>query len=181
MWKRSLRTSGPLLARPWRRLWGVFLALVVAAGCNYTLRAGAGLPPHVLTVAVIPFENETDRFELPQEVFDAILRDVPRSFGVQTAGEPYADAVIRGTIRRYSVDAPSYRSGEEGAQVVERQVSVAVEVQIVDRVNNVILWEDRALQARGEFLEASELEETGREIAVDRLVRAIIDGLQSNW
>jgi outer membrane lipopolysaccharide assembly protein LptE/RlpB len=160
---------------------GILLILAATSGCNYTLRAGAGLPPHVRTVAVIPFENETDRFELPQEVFEAILRDVPRSFGVQTAGEPHADAVIRGTVRRYSVDAPSYRSGEQGAQVVERQVTLAVEVQVVDRVNNVILWEDRALQARGEFLEASELEETGREIAVDRLVRAIIDGLQSNW
>ncbi len=157
------------------------LAAGFLTGCNYTLRAGAGLPSHVRTLAVIPFENETDRFEVSQELFDAILRDLPRSFGVQTAGEPYADAVIRGTVRRYSVDAPSYRSADEGAQVVERQVSVAVEVQVVDRVNNVILWEDRALQARGEFLEASELEETGRIIAVDRLVRAIIDGLQSNW
>jgi hypothetical protein len=181
MWKPFRPISGIPGAEGVRRILVLLLGTVLLFGCNYTLRAGAGLPSHVRTLAVIPFENDTDRFELSQELFDAILRDVPRSFGVQTAGEPYADAVIRGSVRRYSVDAPSYRSGDEGAQVVERQVTVAVEVQVVDRVNNVILWEDRSLQARGEFLEASELEETGRELAVSRLVRAIIDGLQSNW
>jgi hypothetical protein len=181
MWKPIRRTSGFPGVEAGRGILLAALAAGFLTGCNYTLRAGAGLPSHVRTLAVIPFENETDRFEVSQELFDAILRDVPRSFGVQTAGEPFADAVIRGTVRRYSVDAPSYRAGDEGAQVVERQVTVAVEVQVVDRVNNVILWEDRSLQARGEFLEASELEEAGRIIAVDRLVRAIIDGLQSNW
>jgi outer membrane lipopolysaccharide assembly protein LptE/RlpB len=181
MWKRTPPTSGPLGAEPVGRLSALFVFLVVLSACNYTLRAGAGLPPHVRTLAVIPFENDTDRFELSQEVFEAILRDVPRTFGVQTAGEPYADAVIRGTVRRYSVEAPSFRAAEEGAQVVERQVTVVVDVQVIDRVNNIILWENSSLQARGEFLEASELEETGREIAVGRVVRAIIDGLQSNW
>lgn len=178
MWNRILPISGRRVPE------GVILALAALslASCNYTFRAGAGLPSHVRTIAVVPFENDTNRFELSQELYDAILQDVPRSFGIQTAGEEHADAVIRGTVRRYSVDAPSYRpDAAGGTQVLERQVTVVVEVQIVDRVNNVILWENRSLQARGEYVEASELEDAGRDLAVSRLVRAIIDGIQSNW
>jgi hypothetical protein len=162
---------------------GTLLALVLlTTACNSTLRAGAGLPSHVRTLAVVPFENETDRFDIPQEIYEAVLRDVPRAFGIQAASEEHADAVIRGRIRRYSVDAPSFRTGAQGGvEVMERSVSIGMEVQVVDRVNNVILWEDRSLQARGEYLEDTELEEQGRELAVERIVRAIVDGIQSNW
>jgi hypothetical protein len=51
----------------------------------------------------------------------------------------------------------------------------------VDLVNNVILWDNSALAARGEFLEASEQEADGRALALSRVTQTIIDGLQSNW
>jgi hypothetical protein len=153
------------------------------AGCLYTFQAGAGLPGHVETIAVIPFENETGRFDLPQEIQERFLEELPRTFGVTVAGEQYADAVVRGTVRSYNVDAPSFRPGAAGdrTEVVERRVNVVLEVQVVDRVGNLILWENRSLSARGEYLEASELEEDGRRRAVERLVQAVIDGLQANW
>lgn len=154
----------------------------LAGGCNYTFQAGAGFPPHVQTLAVEQFENETDRFEVAQEIYEELLDELPRSFGLNTAGEESADAIIRGSVQRYSVAAPSYRSGADGGtQVIERQVVVGISVQVIDRVNNVILWENTSLSEQGEFLEASELEENGRELAIERLVRAIVNGLQSNW
>jgi hypothetical protein len=45
----------------------------------------------------------------------------------------------------------------------------------------LILWENSALAERGEFLEESQFEEDGRELAITRIVQSIIDGLQSNW
>lgn len=158
------------------------LALLMV-GCLYTFQAGAGLPGHVETIAVIPFENETGRFDLPQEIQERFLEELPRTFGVTVAGEQYADAVVRGTVRSYNVDAPSFRPGAAGdrTEVVERRVNVVLEVQVVDRVGSLILWESRSLSARGEYLEASELEEDGRRRAVERLVQAVIDGLQANW
>ena len=156
---------------------------VLTVGCLYTFQAGAGLPGHVETIAVIPFENETGRFDLPQEIQERFLEELPRTFGVTVAGEEYADAVVRGTVRSYNVDAPSFRPGAAGdrTEVVERRVNVVLEVQVVDRVGSLILWENRSLSARGEYLEASELEEDGRRRAVERLVQAVIDGLQANW
>ncbi len=161
----------------------VLLVVALAlAGCNYTFRAGAGLPSHVRTIAVAPLDNESDRFDLPQQIHDAIQQEVPRAFGVRIAAEENADALIRGVVRRYAVDAGSYRSAPGGgAEVLERAVSITVEIQVIDRVEQMILWENRSLSTRGVFIEGQELEEQGRELAIEQIVRDIINGLQSNW
>ena len=56
-----------------------------------------------------------------------------------------------------------------------------VSVEIVDLVENVILWESSNVVAQGEFLEADETEEIGRVEAIELLVQKIVDGAQSNW
>lgn len=181
MWKPTLRTSGKLATE--RGVVTALLIVLVAVGCNYTFQAGAGLPAHVRTLAVVPFENETTRFELTDEIHQALVDQLPRSFGVGTGSEEFADAVVRGRVLRYSVDSPSYRPDPSGtgAQIIERQVLLTVEVQVVDQVNNLILWENSGLAQRGEFLEESQFEEDGRDLAITRVVQAIVDGLQSNW
>jgi hypothetical protein len=160
----------------------VVLSLVVS-GCAYSFRAGSFPPEHVETIAVQPFDNETNRFELSGELYDQLLRNLPRALGIRTAGEDVADAVVRGSIMRYDVIAPNYQSARSGqaAQVLQRQVSIGVSVEIVDLVENVVLWESRSLIAQGEFVEASETEEVGRLEAIELLVQKIVDGAQSNW
>lgn len=157
--------------------------LVPTAACNYSFRAGSFPPPHIKTIAVSPFENDTERFELSGEVYDQLLRELPRALGIRTAGEDVADAVVRGVITRYDVVAPNYRAGNPGETptVLQRQVNIGVQVQIVDLVNNVILWEDRSMSAQGEFLDASETEDVGRAEAIKLLIQKIVDGAQSNW
>ncbi|MDH5589739.1 MAG: LPS assembly lipoprotein LptE, partial [Gemmatimonadota bacterium] len=158
-------------------------ALLLAAGCNYSFRAGSFPPAHVRSIAIAPFDNETNRFELSGELYDLLLRNLPGALGVRAAGEDVADAVVRGTIRQYDVVAPNYRAGAQGerAEVLQRQVNLVVGVQIIDLVENVILWESSSVRAQGLFLEASETEEVGRAEALELLVQAIVDGAQSNW
>lgn len=161
------------------------LALVVVAllgGCNYSFRAGSFPPPHIETISIEPFENETARFELSAELYDQLLRNLPGALGIRTAGGEVADAVVRGSINRYDVAAPNYRSGAAGrpAEVLQRQVNISVSVQIIDLVENVILWESSSVTALGEFPEGAP-EETGRQRAIELLVQEIVDGAQSNW
>ena len=157
--------------------------VVMHSGCNYTFRAGSGLPSHVSSIAVIPFENETGRFELSDEIHRVLLDRLPNSFGVQTAGEDFADVVVRGSIRRYEDEAPIFRPGADPGrvEVLERQVTIVVQVEILDIQRNVILWDAGSLSAQGEYLEGSETEDLGREVAIRRLVQNIIDGIQSDW
>lgn len=162
---------------------GLLVAALAAGGCNYSFISGAGLPSHIRTVAILPFENETGRFELTQEVHEALLRQLPRALGLNQAGEETADAVISGTIARYSLTAPLYRRGQqaETVQVLQREVVLQVKVEILDREEYTILWDASNLRVTGQYLDASESEEVGRAEAIELLVQKIVDGAQSNW
>lgn len=156
---------------------------LLLSGCVYGFQAGAGFPPYVKTVAILPFENVTSRPEITDEVFQQLLREFPRSQGLQPAGEDVADAVIQGKITQYNLSTPNYRAGAGGEtpQVLQRQVTLVAEVQIINLVDNQILWESRSISVQGQYLEESETEDEGRNIAIELLVQRIIDGAQSNW
>ncbi len=170
-----------------RRRWPLRIAVLAAAlagsGCMYSFRAGSFPPPHIRTIAIEPFDNETARFELSGELYDQLLRNLPGALGIRTAGADIADAIVRGSILRYDVVAPNYRAAGAGGQpaaVLQRQVNLAVQVEIVDLVENVILWESSSVIAQGEFPEGAP-EEGGRQEAIELLVQKIVDGAQSNW
>ncbi len=158
-------------------------ALLATTACAYSFTAGTFPPEHIRTIAIEPFENETDRFDIGGEIHAQLIRDLPGALGIRTAGADVADAVVRGVIRGYDVVAPNYRAGNAGeaATVLQRQVNITVEIQIIDLVENVILWENRGVRAEGQFLEASGNEEDGRADAIEILVQKIVDGAQSNW
>jgi hypothetical protein len=176
----SDRPSGVLALS--RSIAALVLVLSVSA-CLYSFKAGAGFPDYVKTVAIVPFENETTRPEVTDEVFNLLLREFPRSQGLQPAGEDVADAVVRGTITRYEVSTPSYRAGAgtEAPRVLQRQVNISVKVQIINLADNVVLWESPGISVQGEYLEESESEDVGRALAIELLVQRIVDGAQSNW
>jgi hypothetical protein len=78
--------------------------------------------------------------------------------------------------------APLYRSGQQAGQVdvLQRQVNIRVQVELIDLVENLILWDDPGLSTQGQYLEG-ESEEIGRAEAIELLVQRIVDGAQSNW
>jgi hypothetical protein len=158
-----------------------FIAVLATGGCNYGFRSGS-FPDHIRTVAILPFDNDTNRFELTQEIHDQLLRTLPSALGVTNAGEDVADAVVRGRIVRYDLTTPLFRAGQQDNQVdvLQRQVNIRVEVELIDLVENVILWDDRGLSTLGQYLEG-ESEEVGREEAIELLAQRIVDGAQSNW
>lgn len=155
--------------------------MLAVGSCNYSFTAGAGLPAHIRTVAIVPFENETNRFDLTQELHEALLREIPRALGLTLAGEENADAIVSGVIQGYDLQAPNYRRGQsETVQVLQRQVVLRVEARILDRENYTILWEQQ-LRGMGLYLEAGETEEVGRAEAIKLCVQEIVDGARSNW
>ena len=161
----------------------MLLLALWTTGCNYGFQSGTGFVG-VQTIAITPFDNETTRLELTQELYDLMARNLPRALGLRPAGEDVADVVVRGTITSYQLSTPNYRaSGGTGQrpEVLQRQVTVAVSLEIVDLRENLILWEERGLRAEGQYLEASQDEQIGKLEALDLLVQRIVDGAQSNW
>ena len=62
--------------------------------------AGGGLPTHIRTVAVLPFDNQTGEVALTQEVAEAVRLAMESRLGLRVAAEEQADAVVRGSITR---------------------------------------------------------------------------------
>ncbi len=162
--------------------WALVLTLLVS-GCNYSFTAGQGFPDHIRTMAVVPFENETTRFDLTTELFTAMATDLPRDLGLRTASAETADALVRGTIVSYTLGAPLYRTreGADRAQVLQREVQLSVQVEILDVRENVILWEEQRLVGQAAYDEGVGTEDAGRAEAIINLVQKISDGANSNW
>jgi hypothetical protein len=153
--------------------------VLLAGGC-YSF-AGGGLPPHIRTVAILPFENLTAEPLLTQEVAESLREAVQGRLGLRPASEATADAVVRGSILRYEADIPlSFQPGLVGnVEVTARRVQLAIKVEIYDQREGRALWQRENMLVDGEYRPPNELE--GRRKALDKLVTDIVDGAQSQW
>src|SRR5690554_1486853 len=159
------------------------LGVALLLGCNYGFRGGGGFPSHIQTVFIEAFENQTAEFELEQEIFSALLEQLPNRLGVRLAGRENADAIIRGRIVRFEDFARNYRPGEPGGatEVLAHQVRVTVAVEIIDVRRNVILWDSSNATGQGEYSPTAGNVADGRVQAVEELVNLIVDQAQSQW
>lgn len=182
--------SGPSRRRSGRRAPAVSVLLLAAltalGACNYTFQGGGGFPSHIRTLYIAPLDVDPSvaRVDLRQDLYDLLLERVPRALGVQSASEQNAGAVLRVRIIRYDDVAQSYRPDRTGARpvdVVANQVEIGVAAEIIDVRENLILWDSRSVLGKGQYLRDSQAEEEGQRLAMEEVVRLIIDGAQSQW
>jgi Lipopolysaccharide-assembly len=164
---------------------GVFFRIVplllLASGClpHYGF-AGGGLPAHIRTIAILPFENETPTAELQRELFEAMRRDFQPRLGVRDAPQERADAIVRGIIRTYDVDVPVvYSANQNQASASRRMLQLTLDVEIVDQTTGKTIFERKGLRAEGEYAERDEA--GGRRNAIKRIVNDMVEGAQSQW
>ncbi len=156
--------------------------MVVAAGCGvYSFSGGGGLPGHIESIAIIPFDNQTTQFTLTQELTQSLSNEIPGRLGLKPADQSTANSVLRGTIMRYDERAVNYQETPGGPITFQRRVDITISVEIYDVVEDQVLWSSRSLTASGEYLPDSQSELAGRQMAIENLVQAIIDGAQSQW
>lgn len=161
------------------RRFGV-LSAVLLSGCLYSLSGGGGLPRHIRTVAVIPFENETSNPEVSGELHLALRKSLGDRLGLREAPESRANAIVTGTIRKYEPDVPvGFSADPARSTTARRRVQLVVDVKIVDQTTGKTLFERAGLQAEGEYAERAE--PAGRLQALERIVNDIIEGAQSQW
>lgn len=159
------------------------LALVLAlltSGCLYSLSGGGGLPKHVRTVAVIPFENETASPELTGELHQELRKAMADRLGLRDAVEQRAHAIVTGKITSYEADVPiAFSADPTRATSARRRLQLRVDVRIEDRTTGRVLFERSGISAEGEYAEREEA--TGRKQAIQRIVNDIVEGAQSQW
>jgi len=163
------------------RLFGAYsLVLFALTACIPYGFTGGGLPSHIRTVAIVPFENQTATPELPRELTDALRTRLHDRLGLRDASEGKANAIVRGTIQRYEVDIPiGYSASNKSATTAKRMLQLVVDIEMVDQVTGKTLWQRKGLLAEGQYEERGE--PLGRKQAIDRIVSDVIEGAQSQW
>lgn len=157
---------------------------VLLGGCRYSF-AGGGLPGHVRTVAILPFENDTSQPLVETDIQRALQQQLPRSLGVRIADQSVADALVRGTVSSYQEVVSSVRpnqnpTGSNQVPVAQRQVRIVFDAEIYDIRQDQILWQARGQSVQGAFAD-SESQDAGRERAIEEIVTRFIEGAQSQW
>jgi len=154
---------------------------LLAQGCLYGF-AGGGLPPHIRTVAILPFDNQTGEATLTKEVTDAVRDALQGRLGLRPSAEGSADAVVRGVIARYEPDIPlTFQPGQQQGtvSVTLRRVQLTLNVEIYDQKQSRMLWQRSGMVVDGQYTPPQE--QQGRKLALDKLVTDIVDGAQSQW
>jgi hypothetical protein len=156
------------------------LVLVALTACFPYGFTGGGLPSHIRTVAIVPFENQTATPELSRELTEALRSRLHDRLGLRDAAEARANAIVRGTIQRYEVDIPiGYTASNKQATTARRMLQLVVDIEMVDQVTGKTLWQRKGLLAEGQYEERAEA--SGRKQAIDRIVSDVIEGAQSQW
>jgi len=154
---------------------------VLLAACFPYGFAGGGLPSHIKTIAVLPFDNQTTASALQQEILTRLTNEVHDRLGLRAASEGTADAVVRGKITRYQADIPVGYSADPNQvnTATRRKLQITLDVEIVDQTTGRTLWSQKGLTTEGEYSERAESD--GRQIAVQKIVDDVIAGAQSQW
>ncbi len=164
-----------------RRFGGLIGSLGVLAltGCMYGF-AGGGLPPHIHTMALSTFENQTPAPEIPKELYDEMHKELQKRLGVRDAPADKADAVIRGAIVSYDADVPiAFSSIPNQAVTARRRLQLTISIEIVDAATGKALFSSRSLRQEADYSERAEPD--GRRQAIEKIVNEIVAGVQSNW
>lgn len=168
------------------RLSGAFRKLFLAApillamsGCLYGFHGG-GLPSHIHSIAVIPFDNQTAVADIQREISDSLRVRLINRLGLREAPESKASAVVRGTIHRYESGIPiGVDTRSRAATAVQRSLEIVLDIDVIDQTNGKSLWSRKNYIVDGQYAEGQE--SLGRSMAVDKLVKAIVEGVQSQW
>ena len=126
--------------------------LLLAGGCGYALR-GTTIPPElegVTIVAVLPFENRTDRSEIDQRVTEEVARELTRRGRLRVVTDPrQADAVLSGAVVSYRTTSVQFTPTTGRTSRVESVVTVQAALRRT--ADDSVLWSQGGLLFREQF------------------------------
>jgi hypothetical protein len=155
------------------------LALLTLTGCFYSF-AGGGLPPHIRTMAIVTFDNQTPSPDLPKELYDKMRTELQKRLGVRDAPQDRADALVHGTIQSFDADVPvGFSANPQQAVSARRRLQITIDVEILDQSNGKALYTAKSLREEADYAERAEGE--GRTQAITKIVQKIVEGVQQNW
>ena len=158
----------------------LLLLAVATSGCWKYGFAGGGLPTHVRTFAVVPFENQTPSPELSRELTDGLRVAIESRLGLRQASEEKADAIVRGVVVRYDPDTPvAFSADASRSTQVRRRLEIVVDAELYDQIAGKVIWTKKGITAPADYSDRGEAD--GRKQALQKIISEVIEGAQSPW
>jgi hypothetical protein len=142
--------------------------------CGVYSFSGSNLPPHIRTIAVPLFQDQTPEFGIDQLITDAVIESINQDNTLRIASIRTSDSALRGTILRIIDSAGQYDQDEQASTF---RVTLVVKVSFEDLKKRKILWEE-TWSHWGNY---TDVREEGIEEAIDKITNDIINRTVSGW
>lgn len=154
---------------------GMILALVCQ--CGYYSLSGS-LPPHLKTVAIPLFDDQTAEFGLKEELTDALIEQFTKDNSLRITEPRAADVLVEGVISRVYDQAGGYDKEET---VSEMQVHCRVNVKCTDQAKRKVMWEE-SISRWGRFTPNDpDSRREGLSDALKQIAEEILNKTVSGW
>lgn len=128
----------------------VLAALAASVACGYSLAGrGAFLPPHIRTIGVPIFTNNTSVYDIERRVTERVRSELigRGKYTVETSATG-VDAVLSGEISSITI-APSAFNDQR--QATRYQLVLTAKIEFRDLKDNKVLWSNPSMQFREDY------------------------------
>ncbi|MDA3885578.1 MAG: hypothetical protein PF638_08300 [Candidatus Delongbacteria bacterium] len=160
----------------------LLLSLAIIQSCAYYSFTGKSIPPHVKTVQVLLFDDNTSRYDLslPQEINTKLLYYIDDYRLMDIDDSKDADSKVYGTIQSFTESVAS-QSDDEVAQ--QRTLSLRLAINFYDNIKDEFIVKSYSVSHTENYDESGG--ETARDEAMVELLERIgenaVIALSSNW
>lgn len=150
--------------------------LVAGTACGYRLAGTSSvLPKDVKIIAVISFENRTDRPEIEQRVTEAVARELSRRGRYEVVTDPIkADAVLNGAVTSYRTRPVEFTT--EGREA-RTEATLTIQATLRKTKTDEILWSQSGLIFMEQFDVTEDVGSEGfiflESLTLDELARGV--------
>ncbi len=159
----------------------LFLSLLAAACGAY--RLGTTLPPHLRTVYVGTFGNETYEPGIEADVTNAVITRFRQDGNLRPVGEAEADTIVTGKITGWNRRVLGY-TGRDEDNVEEYRLYVKAVIVFREAATGQALIRGQSVEGYTDFYLEGDLvsaEAAARPKAYQDLARNIVDTVVSIW
>jgi hypothetical protein len=163
-----------------RPFTGFLAVLCMLCGCGVYTFSGSTLPPHLKTLDIPLFANQSMVPGVSEEITDELSKQVV-SMNLLRISSGRGDASIHGRVVDYTNATRTYgTTAARQVTVSEYVVRITVEVEFVDNKSNSPLYKGR-ITGEGVYNFQSQAEADGRKIAEKDVVQQILQNSIQSW
>jgi len=124
-------------------------------GCGYKLMGRGGeFPEGITSLAIGPLENRTKEANLGAIFVSSLHREFIFRREVEIVSENKADASLQGTITDIKIRSLAY---DEEGRAIEHRVTITLNLLLIRRGNDEILWRGDNIQGSWEYLASTDV------------------------